>query len=294
MFSSKLRKESKQKLQAAVNEQKMVADRLRKETEGLYHERTQLKTDLDSAMNIINAMRNVPENLELQVQDIKVSLDRYEGLLDIADAEYRKDSVQAGGAAAGGVAAGVGVAALAPTAAMAVATTFGTAATGTAISALSGAAATNAALAWLGGGALVAGGTGMAGGEALLALAGPLGWAIGGVTLLGGGVMANGKNKKAAQKMNEQAIKITAVAKTQDAMDFEVRDMIRITKLDSKDIQERTATVKENYSQDFKDLTNDQILKMGTFVNNIHAASRHLNSVIGDDGKFEEVDEQDS
>ena len=39
---------------------------------------------------------------------------------------------------------------------MGVATTFGVASTGTAISALSGAAATNAALAWLGGGALAA------------------------------------------------------------------------------------------------------------------------------------------
>ena len=68
--------------------------------------------------------------------------------------------------------------------AMGVATTFGVASTGAAISALSGAAATNAALAWLGGGALAAGGGGMAAGEAFLALAGPVGWAIAGVSLV--------------------------------------------------------------------------------------------------------------
>ena len=51
-----------------------------------------------------------------------------------------------------------------------IATTFGVASTGTAISTLSGAAATNAALAWLGGGALAAGGGGMAAGEAFLTL----------------------------------------------------------------------------------------------------------------------------
>lgn len=56
-----------------------------------------------------------------------------------------------------GVAGGMAVASLAPSAAMWVATTFGTASTGTAISTLSGAAATNAALAWLGGGAAAAG-----------------------------------------------------------------------------------------------------------------------------------------
>ena len=71
---------------------------------------------------------------------------------------------------------------------MGIATAFGVASTGTAISTLSGAAATNAALAWLGGGALTAGGGGMVAGKALLALAGPIGWAIAGVALLGSGL----------------------------------------------------------------------------------------------------------
>ena len=72
---------------------------------------------------------------------------------------------------------------------MGIATTFGVASTGTAISTLSGAAATNAALAWLGGGALAAGGGGMAAGNALLALAGPVGWAIAGVALITSGLL---------------------------------------------------------------------------------------------------------
>lgn len=55
------------------------------------------------------------------------------------------------------------------TAAMSIATTFGTASTGTSISALSGVAATNATTAWLGGGALAAGGGGMAAGSIVLA-----------------------------------------------------------------------------------------------------------------------------
>lgn len=89
------------------------------------------------------------------------------------------------GAGAAGASLGVAVVTMGPTVAMGVATTFGVASTGTAISALSGAAATNAALAWLGGGALAVGGGGMAAGEAFLALAGPVGWAIaGGFSLL--------------------------------------------------------------------------------------------------------------
>lgn len=62
-----------------------------------------------------------------------------------------------------------GLTAATPVVMMAIATTFGTTASGTAISSLSGAAAVNAALAWWGGGSLAAGGAGMAGGGALVA-----------------------------------------------------------------------------------------------------------------------------
>ena len=96
------------------------------------------------------------------------------------------------------------VASLAPSAAMWVATTFGTASTGTAISSLSGAAAESAALAWLGGGAAAAGGGGMAAGNALLALAGPIGWSIAGATLLTSVILfANKKIKLDKEKKEE-------------------------------------------------------------------------------------------
>ncbi|MDO4424664.1 MAG: hypothetical protein Q4D17_02730 [Planctomycetia bacterium] len=62
-----------------------------------------------------------------------------------------------------------GLTAATPVVMMAIATTFGTTASGTAISSLSGAAAVNAALAWWGGGSLAAGGAGMAGGSAMIA-----------------------------------------------------------------------------------------------------------------------------
>ena len=67
--------------------------------------------------------------------------------------------------------------------AMWVATTWGTAGTGTAISSLSGAAASNAAMAWLGGGTVASGGGGMAAGAAVLA--GGAAIAIAGVAVIG-------------------------------------------------------------------------------------------------------------
>lgn len=95
-------------------------------------------------------------------------------MVEKLEEEYRASHVGKGTAAAG-VAVGAGVAAFAPTAALAIATTFGTASTGTAIATLSGAAAIIPPR-QLGGGALAAGGGGMSAGSALLALAGPVGW----------------------------------------------------------------------------------------------------------------------
>ena len=102
---------------------------------------------------------------------------------------------------------------MAPTAAMWIATTFGTASTGAAISTLSGAAATNAALAWLGGGALAAGGGGMAGGTAFLALAGPVGWSIAGATLLSSILIFTAKKTKLNNQKNEEIHKKAASLK---------------------------------------------------------------------------------
>jgi hypothetical protein len=65
-------------------------------------------------------------------------------------------------------AAGAGGGALATVGIMTLATTYGTASTGTAIATLSGAAAKSAALAWLGGGAASAGGGGVALGSVVL------------------------------------------------------------------------------------------------------------------------------
>ncbi|HIW72445.1 MAG TPA: hypothetical protein H9875_07465 [Candidatus Levilactobacillus faecigallinarum] len=285
MLNSKERKEAKKDLQEAVDSQKVVADQLKENMEYLYHTRQKLKERIQEAMVYINSLKNVPENLNVKIEKIQVNVSRYEGLLKQADVEYAKVKKQAGGTAAAGVGAGIGVATLAPTAAMAVATTFGTAATGTAIASLSGAAATNAALAWLGGGALVTGGAGIAGGETLLALAGPVGWAIGGAALLTGGAMANGKNKKAAAEMKAQTIKVYAAERTQQALTTEIKRMDSLTEDDLVDIRSRIMMA-QAYPLDFHEMTEAQISLLGTLVNNVHSAAKRLNSTLGENGKF--------
>lgn len=83
--------------------------------------------------------------------------------------------------------------------AMWVATTWGTAGTGTAISSLSGAAASNAAMAWLGGGTVASGGGGMAAGAAVL---------TGGAVIVIAGVAAAGYYGFKMYDQHEDTIRI--------------------------------------------------------------------------------------
>lgn len=156
----------------------------------------------------IESLSNKPQELQRIASEIAIKRKAFEQEIEELKIESKKGNQINRNVTGAGVVAGAGVAAFGPTAAMAIATTFGTASTGTAISTLSGAVATKAALAWLGGGALAAGGGGMAAGQALLAMAGPIGWAIGGTALIGGGIMANSKNKKIAEKAERETKKI--------------------------------------------------------------------------------------
>ncbi len=132
---------------------------------------------------LVNSIANTPKSFDAAFGRIDVDKAEFLDVEEFArrDLEAARRSAAGGGA---GFAAGAAVASVAPSAAMWVATTFGAASTGTAISALSGAAATNAALAWLGGGALAAGGGGTAMGGAILALSGPIGWSVAGAAIL--------------------------------------------------------------------------------------------------------------
>ena len=142
-------------------------------------------TDLiELVEQLINSIVNSPKSFETDIAKIDINKAQFLGAEEFARKDLEAARQSAAGATAG-FSAGAAVASMAPTAALWVATTFGTASTGTAISALSGAAASNAALAWLGGGAVaVGGGGGTAAGTALLALAGPIGWTVAGATLL--------------------------------------------------------------------------------------------------------------
>ena len=165
---------------------------------GFHESKNSASKLLKDIEDYINSIANSPKEIKNTVSEITVNRQAYDELINDLEIENEKNVKIGGGVAGAGILAGAGVAAFGPTAAIAIATTFGTASTGVAISSLTGAAATKAALAWLGGGAIAAGGGGVAGGNALLAMAGPVGWTIGGVALVGSGMFLSYKNKKIA------------------------------------------------------------------------------------------------
>ena len=204
--------------------------------------------------------------------------------------EYKKAEVKAAGQGAAGVGAGVAVAALGPTAAMGIATTFGVASTGTAISALSGAAATNAALAWLGGGALAAGGGGMAAGSAFLALAGPVGWTIAGLSIIATGLMFF-KSKSDKERLEN----VYTLISNRDVKSYElaiVELSERIVRIidEAKKLGEAIRRI-ETFGTDYSQMTEAQQFELGAYVNLMEAATMLLvNPILGLQPKFSEQD----
>lgn len=152
----------------------------------------------------VNGLANKPREYETKIGEIKVRYVEFNNRIDeIKRLDEKEREIHYERSMGTGILMGAGGAVFAPSAAMAVAMTFGTASTGTAIASLSGVAATNAALAWLGGGALAAGGAGMIGGQALLTMAGPIGWAIGGVSVAGSVLLKAFANKDIAKKAED-------------------------------------------------------------------------------------------
>lgn len=208
MFNSGYKKAAIKELNKANDDYVKIYEKTIKNIESLQSMREKSVFLLKGVDTYIYYLANRPKNFDKVMGVINIRTKKFDSDLNNLKLESKQTEKVSGSVAGAGALAGAGVAALGPSAAMAVAMTFGTASTGTAIATLSGAAATNAALAWLGGGAIIAGGGGMVAGEAFLAMAGPIGWAIGGAAIFGGGIFANSKNKDIARKAEKSTIAI--------------------------------------------------------------------------------------
>lgn len=277
MFYNKAKKEAIQKLQDSESRYNEMGESANDLALNLYQLRKSAASAIDRIEKYINSLANTPKEFSKEIAEVKLSIKEFNDAVRIEN-ENSSNNIKGASAAGAGVAVGGAIAALGPTTAMAIATTFGTASTGTAIAALHGAAATNAALAWLGGGALAAGGGGMAAGNAFLALAGPIGWGIAGVCVVGGGIFAAHKNKKAA----EEAQKLTLeIERKISFLRPKVDKLYRLNKETEKLKSGLSITMMVNtYPKDYLNFSLEQKQSLATLINNARAMGKLINERI--------------
>ena len=245
----------------------------------MYTERCREIDLITNVEDVINSLANRPKEFDKNFTEIKTNREQFTGACDFAEREVQEARKAAGGAGAG-LAAGSAVAFMGPSAAMWVATTFGTASTGVAISSLTGAAASNAALAWLGGGALAAGGGGIAAGNALLALAGPIGWTIAGASLLGSIIIYSKNKMKTNKEKSDEINKIRTNTETVRKTDAEVERILQESRSLRNSLQKCYHGVLSMYGRDYSSLSFSEKAELGSLVNNTLALSARLNEII--------------
>ena len=238
----------------------------------LFMQRCRAIDTVSNVENLVNSIANRPKSFDMDFAEIETSRSKFEESCDFAERELKAARASAAGAGAG-LAAGASVAFMAPTAAMWVATTFGTASTGTAISTLSGAAATNAALAWLGGGALTASGGGMAAGKALLAMAGPIGWTIAGATLLSSILLFARKRTKLNKQKNEEIESVKKNIEAVREMDEKIGQLLTQTIAIRSGVNDIYRDCLHFFGMEYTSMTDDQKQQLGALVNKTKALS---------------------
>ena len=282
MFNNNLKKEALKIHEKTLAEYNASYGIMGKSCELLYEIRGKSVELIKLVQEVVNSIANTPKQFDTELGKIGKELTKFKETEQYAKEAYDA-SLKAGVNIVGGTTAGIGIASMAPTALMSIATTFGTASTGTAISALSGAAAQKAAMAWIGrtfAGFAVKEGAGMAAGQAFLALAGPIGW---GITAASTGISLislTNKNKDVAEKAVKEA---NEIAKAREALD-ETTEKINALKAKTDrlfdDMNREKSKIMSFMNLDYLSLREEDKLFLGTLVNHTLSLSQLLNETI--------------
>ena len=281
MFNVELKKEALRIHDETLARYNNSYEKMKNECENLYNVRGQARKVIKMNQNVINSIANTPKEFDTTLGKIGKELTKFNDSEEYAKKAYNA-SVQAGINIAGGAAAGLGVASMAPTALMSIATTFGTASTGTAISTLSGCVAQKAALAWIGRtfAGFAAEGAGMAAGQAFLALAGPIGWGMTAVSTGASLISLSNKNKELADKAVNEAKEISIARESLDEVSEKVNSLRAKTGILYTDMDKQRAKILKFLNADYLSLEDEDKYFLGTLVNNTLSLSVLLNETV--------------
>lgn len=272
MLNRGVRREAIKKLDEAAAEHDRIREVLLNACREFHEGKEQaIRNVIEPTEEYLGQLANAPKDFNKAVSDCRVEVDRFhETVEEVAKQANSSDALGGVSAGAAGL-AGAGIAFLGPGAAMWIATTFGTASTGAAISTLSGAAATSAALAWLGGGTLVAGGGGMALGSRVLFLFGPVGWTVGTALTTGSVLLYNRRNKKQAKAATEMRIQAEEEIRSMKTALEEIVHLHGAIKDERGGSESDLWWLKRNAPEDYQSFDEEQKMRLAVLIN--HAQS---------------------
>ena len=272
MFNVSARSAAVEKLQESLKEHESVRKQVEQSSVKLFERRQRVVGEVvEPVEDYVNVLANTPKEFDKSVRAFRIEINRFVGTVQRIEKEAAESKKAGSGVGLAGATAGLGLAAFGPSAAVAVATTFGTASTGAAISALSGAAATNAALAWLGGGALAAGGGGMAAGNALLALAGPVGWTVGGLALVGSGTYLHYRNGVLAQKAVQECVRVEGQIRALRTAHQEIERIEASTRTYTEGTLVSLSWLHDHAPHDYRHFDPDHKERLGALINHVRS-----------------------
>ncbi len=266
-------------LRKAIDQYNDAYTTLKDNGDTLYRERTRALDLVIHIEDLVNSIANHPKSFNAEMEEIKTNKEQFISACDFAKQELETARKSALGIGAG-VATGGAIVSVAPSVAMWVATTFGTASTGTAISTLSGAAATNAALAWLGGGTIALGGGGIAGGHALLALAGPVGWSVAGVSILSTVVLFSVKKMKNNKKKKEEIESLKNNTHSAQMITAQIRILLDEVVALREKLKQQYNECATYFGDDFTAIPTEKQIQLGVLVNNTKSLAATLSKTI--------------
>ena len=249
----------------------------------LYAQRMQSVVLIKKIEKIINTIANKPKEFEKAMGKVHNEIINFNNTEKYAEEAYDA-SVKSGKNMIDGSVAGLALASMGPRALMGIATTFGTASTGTAISALSGVAAEKAAVAWLGrtfAGFAVKEGAGMVAGNALLGLIGPIGWGITATTVVFSAVDLSKQNKNIAENAIEEAKQIVSATENLKETITKEKILLEKTKVLYNGLDERFWCLEKFKNTNYKWIRNVEDKKfLGLIVNDTETLSKLVNENI--------------
>lgn len=285
MFNSSLKKDALEVHKNAVDRYNQSYQEMRDACDTLYRVRERALGTIAAVEVLVNSIANHPKEFDKQLGEVKQNVLKFHQTKEFAEKSL-KEAAKSGVSILSGVAAGGAIASAAPSVAMSIATTFGHASTGTAISALNGVAARNAALGWIGrmtGGIATKGavtGAGMASGQAFLALAGPIGWGITGASTAVSLVSLSSKNKKISESAIEEAKKIMIARGSLRETTKKVAQLYNKTGLLIEEVSNQKASASGYKDANYVCLETSAQMLLGTLVNNTLSLAALLNEIV--------------